>query len=154
MRSINISRRDALASFAVSLLPASTLPAAALSADAHLHALGHDFESVAARLDHAITNGIDFDDGLLEQFDRLDAEIATTQSSTLEELCIKARAACWALLGDLDDPGGGTTDRRMALSIVRDLIRLYDPGLERPSALKQLVQDIESGNAVIGESTG
>jgi hypothetical protein len=35
----------------------------------------------------------------------------------------------------------------MALSIVRDLIRLYDPGLERPGALKRLVQDIESGAA-------
>lgn len=57
------------------------------------------------RLDHAITNGIDFDDGLLDQLDRLDAEIATTQASTLEGLCMKARAACWALLGDLDDPG-------------------------------------------------
>jgi hypothetical protein len=107
-------------------------------------------------LDHAITTGIDFDDGLLEQLDRLVSEIATTQASTMQGFCVKARAACWALLGDLDEPGDATTDRRMALSIVRDLIRLYSPGLERPGALKQLAQDIESGagNSVTGKSTG
>jgi hypothetical protein len=151
-----ISRRTALGSLVASLLPASTLPAAASSADSHLLALGRDFDVVAAKLDHAIATGIDFDKGLLEQFDHLDTAIAATQASTMEGLCVKARAACWALLGDLDEPGDTTTDRRMALSIVRDLIRLYDPGLERPGALKQLVQDIESGaaNSVIGESTG
>jgi hypothetical protein len=54
---------------------------------------------------------------------------------------VKARAACWALLGDLDPAGQSTTDKRMALSLVRDLIRLYDPGLERPGALEKLVSD-------------
>ena len=63
----------------------------------------------------------------------------------MEGLCVKARASCWALLGDLDDASDATTDRRMTLSIVRDLIRLYDPGLERPGALKALVESIESG---------
>jgi hypothetical protein len=58
---------------------------------------------------------IDFDNGLLEQLDRLGSEMATTQASTMQGLCVKARAACWALLGDLDEPGDTTTDRRMAL---------------------------------------
>jgi len=156
IRSINISRRAALGAFATSLLPASTLPAAASSADSRLLALGRNFDAAAAKLDHAIATGVHFDDGLLEQLDRVDTEIATTQAFTMEGLCVKARAACWALLGDLNEPGDETTDRRMALSIMRDLIRLYDPGLERPGALKQLVQDIESGagDSVAGESTG
>ena len=33
----------------------------------------------------------------------------------------------------------------LALSIVRDLIRLYDPGLEQSGALKELVKGIENG---------
>ncbi len=52
----------------------------------------------------------------------------------------KARAACWALLGDQ------VHDRQAAgASVVRDLIRLYDPGLEQPGALKELVKGIENG---------
>jgi hypothetical protein len=56
---------------------------------------------------------------------------------------VKARAACCARLGDLDDRATG--GERMSLSIVRDLIRLYDRNLERPGALTQLVEDIEKG---------
>ena len=55
----------------------------------------------------------------------------------IKSLCVKARAACWALLGDLDPMDEPTTDKRMALSIVRDLIRLHDPDLEHAGALKQ-----------------
>jgi hypothetical protein len=152
-----ISRRSALSVLAASpLLIAVMTSAETSSADSRLLALGRDFDAAAGKLDHAITTGIDFDNGLLEQLDRLDSEIVTTQASTMQGLSVKARAACWALLGDLDDPGDTTTDRRMSLSIVRDLIRLCDPGLERPGALKQLLQDIESsaGNSVTGESTG
>ena len=151
-----VSRRALTISLAASSLMApAMLVAAGSSADSNLLALGRDFDVVVAKLDDAITTRIDFYDALLEQFARLNTEIATTQASTLEGLRVKARAACWALLGDLDDPADATTDRRMALSIVRDLIRLYDPGLERPGALKQLVQDIESGagRSVTGEST-
>ena len=130
--------------------------AEASSANSHLLALGRDFEAAAAKLDHAIAAGIDFDNKLLERLDRLNSEIAITQASTMQGICVKARAACWALLGDLDPTGQPTTDKSMALSIVRDIIRLYDPGLERPGALKQLVQDIESGagNSITGKSTG
>jgi hypothetical protein len=143
-RALAVSRRAAVGSFAALVLSVSTLPAAASSTDAHLLLLGRDFDAVTARLDHAIASGTDFDDDLLQQLDHLSAEIANTQASTMEGLCVKARAACWASLGDLDDPADSTTDRRMAISIVRDLIRLYEPCLEKPGALKQLVEDIES----------
>lgn len=69
----------------------------------------------------------------------------------MEGLRVKARVACWALLGDFDAAGQSTTDKRMALSIVRDLIRLYALGLERLGALTKLVEDIESG-AIKGSS--
>jgi hypothetical protein len=57
-------------------------------------------------------------------------------------LCVKARAACWALLGDLDPSNQPSTDKRMGLSIIRDLIRVHAPHLEQPGALKQLVADL------------
>lgn len=140
------SRRSIiLGSLAVVPLSVATKPmAAASSADAPLLTLGRDFDAVAAKLDHAIATGIDFDDGLLERLSQIEAEIARTHASTMEGLCVKARAACWALLGDLNDPADATTDERMALSIVRDLVRLYHPVLEQPGALKQLVKDVEN----------
>ena len=141
----SLTRRAALGPLAASLLVAAKPVAAASFADSPLLALGRDFDVVAARLDHAIAAGIDIDDGLLEQLSKLDAEIATTQASTMEGLFVKARAACWARLGDLDDFGEMTTDQRMALSMVRDLIRLFDPALERPGALAKLVEDNERG---------
>ena len=36
-----------------------------------------------------------------------------------------------------------TAEDRVALSMIRDLIRLYHPHLERPGALRKLVEDIE-----------
>jgi hypothetical protein len=45
-------------------------------------------------------------------------------AQTIDGLRVKARAACWALLGDLDDGDPSTMDKRIALSIVRDLIRV------------------------------
>jgi hypothetical protein len=141
-----LSRRAALVSLAVSPLLANAMPATvAPSADAHLLTLGRDFSLAAAELDRAIANGGDGDPSwpLLEKFAQLESAIVATQAVTMEGLCVKARAACWARLGDLDDCATG--GERMALSIVRDLIRLYDPNLERPGALTQLVKDIESG---------
>jgi hypothetical protein len=61
----------------------------------------------------------------------------------MEGLYVKAQAACWALLGDLDPMNESTTDRRMAVSIIRDLVRLHEPGLEQPGALKKLVADLD-----------
>lgn len=152
----NISRRAALSALSASPLLVSTIPAAASPADAVLLTLGHNFDAAAARLDHAVTTGIEVDDRVLEELAQLDADIIATQAVTMEGLGVKARAACWALLGDLDPAGQSTTDKRMALSIVRDLIRLYDPSLERPGALRKLVEDIESGagKSVTHGSTG
>jgi hypothetical protein len=63
----------------------------------------------------------------------------------MEGLFVKARAACWALLGDLDCPAKSTTNARMSLSIIRDLVRLFDPTLEKPGALRKLLDEIKSG---------
>jgi hypothetical protein len=139
-----LSRRAAFGSLMASSL--LVMPASASSStDAHLLALGLNFDEATAKFDQAIADGCVLDWPVLDELRRLDVEIAATQASTVEGLRVKARAACWALLGDLDPLGEPTLDTRMALSIVRDLIRLYDPALERPGALKELVEDIESG---------
>jgi hypothetical protein len=108
------------------------------SADAELAALGHQFEKIERVLDDSNWA----DDISFARLAEIEVAILNTQAKTVEGLCVKARAACWALLGDLDPTDGATTDRRMALSIVRDLIRLHDPGFERPGALKELVEDL------------
>jgi hypothetical protein len=110
--------------------------------DAELVALGNKFDEIANALDDAIENKTDLMD-LLEQLRPIDAALAATSAKSIDGLRVKARAACWSRLGDLDPTDESTTDRRMALSIVRDLIRLYDPGLERPNALQELVADLD-----------
>lgn len=144
-KNVAFSRRSALS--VLTALPSIAVvitSAEACFVDLPLLTLGRDFDTLAAKLDHAIATGVDFDDELPERLSQIEAEIARTHASTMEGLCVKARAACWALLGDLNDPADATTDERMALSIVRDLIRLYHPALEQPGALQQLVKDVEN----------
>jgi hypothetical protein len=99
----------------------------------------------AAEIDRTVEGLSDLTQETMDAFDRIEAEIIATPATTIEDLRVKARAACWALLGDLDSREH-SADKRMALSIVRDLIRMYDPDLERPGAVKKLVEDIEQGD--------
>jgi hypothetical protein len=113
--------------------------------DAKLIALGGKFDILAAEIDHSIERGPDIAMDALEQFSHIGAEILTIQAKTIDGLRVKARAACWALLGDLNRSSDTTLDKSMALSIVRDLIRLHDPSLEHPGALRKLVDDATNG---------
>jgi hypothetical protein len=141
-----ISRRAAFCSLAVSPLLATALPrATASSADAQLLALGRKFDTLAAEIDHSIEHAPDINMDALEKFSHVTAEILTIQAKTIEGLSVKARAACWALLGDLDPIDDSTLDKSMALSIVRDLIRLQHPHLEHPGAMRKLVEGATNG---------
>ena len=106
--------------------------------DVELIALGREFEKTAAALDDAIEHKRDVTDELLQTLGLIESKILSVPAKSIEGFRVKARAACWARLGDLDPTGETTTDKRMGLSIVRDLIRLWDPRLERPGALAQL----------------
>ena len=114
-----------------------------ISTDVSLSEPGYQFDGLAAQLDQAIANGSDIAQDTLNQLSNIEAKIIATPATTVVGLRVKARAAGWALLGDLDAAGELTTDKRMALSIVRDLIHLYDPRLERPGALKRLLKENE-----------
>lgn len=137
------SRRSALFSAALVSLPLPA-PTPASGSDIELVALGLQFDSIATKLDNAIEQALDVDWSLLEEFGRIVDEIIVSPASTIEGLCVKARVGCWGLLGDLDDPGEkATAGERITLSIMRDLIRLRHPNLERPGALTRLVREIE-----------
>lgn len=132
------SRRSLVAGLAIApTLCASTVSYASPS-DRALIELGARFNSVTASLDHYIDNGMDVPMSELEQLGSIESEILSLQATTIDGLRVKARAACWTLLGDIDPTAGQTTDARMALSIVRDLIRQFDGQLENPGALKRL----------------
>jgi hypothetical protein len=107
--------------------------------DANLVMLGQQFAEIVRALDDR--DWLDAEP--LAKLAEVEGRILNTQAVTMEGLYVKAQAACWALLGDLDPMNESTTDRRMAVSIIRDLVRLHEPGLEQPGALKKLVADLD-----------
>jgi hypothetical protein len=111
--------------------------------DAELIELGRQFEEIRAALDREIAGGTEL--GALERLAVVEPAIVAMPATTIEGMRVKARAACWAMLGDFEDLDGPTSDVRMARSIVRDLIRLYDPDRERPNAVRDLLAEIERG---------
>ncbi len=134
MRKASLSRRGVIAGIAAA--PATTAFAAP---DTELLALGRQFDEVTRILDATEWS----DAAAVARLDEVEAAILGAEATTMEGLAVKARAAYWARLGDLDQDGE-STDQRMALSIIRDLIRLHDPALERPGALTKLVEECTS----------
>jgi hypothetical protein len=134
------SRRSAL--FSAAIIPAVAMSRYAQSAatDSALLALGRWFDSIAAQLD---------DHGLDTDWDTL------MPATTIEGLCVKARVGCWTLLGDFESADKSAAGAQMAFAIMRDLIRLRHPHLEKPGAVKRLVEEIEVGakshTAAIGD---
>jgi hypothetical protein len=139
-----LSRRAALISAAFIPALAAAVDAETAKADSTLLALGRRFDALAAQLDHAVEHGPNISWNALEEFSRVETQIVATPASTIQGFCVKARAVCWALLGDLDASERSTAYERMTLSIVRDLIRICDPSLEQPGALNELVKELGS----------
>ena len=127
MQKISIlSRRDVVSGITATPAVAAARFTAAASLDASLLALGVQFDEIVRALDSAIEQKghLGVLNALLPRFDAVEAAILATQAKTIRGLQIKARAAHWALLGDLELANETTTDQRMSLSIVRDLIAL------------------------------
>ena len=83
--------------------------------ETELLALGHEFDAVTAAIDAAIEDASSppaVMTTLLERLGHLDAAIVATSARTMEGFCVKARAASWALLGDLDPAGAKAMDQR------------------------------------------
>jgi hypothetical protein len=137
-----VSRRVMLRALAIFPILSSTIAHAGKSSrDADLVAFGEEFDFVAAQMDRAISTRSNFDPDVFERFDEVENKIMRAQATTLEGLSVKARVICWGLLGDLDPANEGTMKGKLAISIVRNLIRLNAPDLEKPGALQRLVQE-------------
>lgn len=95
-------------------------------ADARLRRLELEFATVAEQVDLAIAGKRDLAQNLLDDLDYVEREMINTPATTLAGFRAKARAAQWALLDDIDPNRETSMDRRIALSIVRDLVNLYD----------------------------
>jgi hypothetical protein len=135
-KATRVSRRAVVAGISVTpVVSAAVAETSTLSPDANLVVLGHEFERVVKLLDDTEWA----DEGSLRKLADIEGKLLSTQAKTMEGLGIKARVACWALLGDLDPMNAPTTDKRMTLSIVRDLIRIHYPDLEKTGALAQLI---------------
>ena len=141
----SISRRSILYSAISAPVFAASGVAEEKMADAGLISLGRTFDALAAEIDYSIEHPPDPTVDVLEKFSQTISEILAIQAKTIDGFCVKARAACWGSLGDLDPTENMTLDRSMAQSIVRDLIRLYHPNLERPGAINKLLEDMEAG---------
>jgi hypothetical protein len=131
----HLTRRVAVAAMAAAGAPAIAT-AAPDHQDTELIEFGRQFEEMTVALDG------DDAEGAFDRLAVIEPAIVAMPATTIEGMRVKARAASWALMGDLE-PTGPSTDVRMALSIVRDLIRLYDPDRERPNAVGDLLAEIE-----------
>lgn len=136
-RTLECSRRIAL--FAVSL-PFARFCGASKS-DAELSELWPKFVELSAKLDSDHSKICD-----LDRFETLFEEICCTPANTIDGLCIKARVGCWTLMGDFDSAGKSTPEARIAFSIMQDLIRTYHSALERPGAVRRLLDDMEQNS--------
>lgn len=136
-----LSRRTIIAAAATAIASSPAIGDPSIAPDADLINLGNQFDQVAAELDRAMEDWSDVAWEVFARFDKIEGQILGKTASNIEGLRVKARAACWALLGDLESPELPSTSSRMGLSIVRDLIRVFDPHLEHPGALKNLISE-------------
>ena len=99
------------------------------SPDAELIALGDQFNHLTdtwdelARLTDHTYDGVD-NIGLIETMNPIEAAIVAIPAKTIDGLFVKARAANWSREGRINPEQEESTDKKMAWSIVRDLIYL------------------------------
>lgn len=99
------SRRTVVAGVAAA--PILSTPLAAHVPATELASLGQQFKEIVQALDNSNWG----DSDALTRLAKVETAILSTQAATMEDLFVKARAACWALLGDLDPMNESTTDK-------------------------------------------
>jgi hypothetical protein len=91
------------------------------------------------------------DESNVDRWNRTIDAMIETSADSLDGIRAKARVACSNRLGDLDevvvDPTAPHNDKTLENSILRDLIRLYDPRLERKGAVQALLVECTTGYA-------
>jgi len=137
------SRRRFIAALASLPLFDSVTSAEIATKDEELINLGRRFASLASKIDHAMENNLDLPWTVLTHLGEIQDQILKYEATTTAGLCAKAQTVCWGRLGDLNPTKDMNPADRMALSIIRDLIRLHNPSLENPGALTRLLKEIE-----------
>ena len=102
--------------------------------DAELIALGRQFDELAEVLDRSGWK----DEAAMSDFTAVEKTIMECEAVTAAGLSVKARAVSWALLGDLDPSDVPAADKKIAVSVVRDVIRVHARRLEEQAALMKL----------------
>jgi hypothetical protein len=113
--------------FGLAAMPTSSvLPTTAVAElnppDSELLAMGRELFSAQAALDRAGEHAQAI--ALLERIDILSVEIADKAAVSIQGLYIKALATSWSVIDDFDPKAGVSSDMRLVLSILYDLIRL------------------------------
>ena len=116
--------------------------------DAALIELGRQFDEFTADFDLAIEGRQELSQPMLQRMEELAKAIGSQSATSLNGLRVKARVATWALLGDLDVRQDSPLARDMSMSIIRDLIRGFDPNCERPGATARLIDSTCAKSAV------
>jgi hypothetical protein len=92
-----------------------------ISLGLRFNSLTRTWDDVAIKTHHSYNN---FDIiALIEAIIPIEADIVSTQAKTIDGLLVKARAANWSREGCINPEHEGSTDQKMAWSIVRDLIQ-------------------------------
>jgi hypothetical protein len=112
--------------------------------DAALIELGRQFTEFKVNFDLAIAGRQELSQPMLQRMEELTKAIDSQSATSLNGLRVKARVAAWALLGDLDAWQDCPLARDMSSSIIRDLIRNFDPHCERPGAIARLIDSATS----------
>ena len=124
------SRRAIVGALASSSVISSGAKVAAFGlADAKLIDLGHQFDRLAKQMDGSCEAFDRLNDEYFAELDRVEAEILSTPAQSFEGYRVKARAACWALLGDIDPQTGSTTDKRIGQFLKVHGVKVSDPTL-------------------------
>ena len=126
----NLSRRSLLTSLACASGVSSLVLGKSLqSPDTELIALGVQFNELtrtwvhlARQTNHTYEN-VDIV-GLIGAINPIEAAIVARRAKTIEGLLVKARAANWSREGRVCPEAEESTDKKMAWSIVRDLLDL------------------------------
>ena len=128
----------------------ATLCCAGFSSEVHARSdtklieLGRQFDNVASNIDLAIEGRQELNLPMLQLMEELAKAIDSQSATTLDGLRVKARVAAWGLLGDLDARQDCALAQDMSRSILRDLIRNFDPDRERAGAVARLLDSATS----------
>ncbi len=96
-----LSRRSVIAGLTATPMLSTSTESEAHAPDARLMALGREFDKLSAQWDGATTDAVLGQD-FFERFGYIEREIVAVDAKTNLGMLVKARAACWARLGDLD----------------------------------------------------